>query len=424
MKKPQYILNLDITYEDVSLFLEEKRDDILLGYTTNATQLAMINKLDLDSRKVKIYNCEYEYNYPANVIILSEELAKNIKHILTFYNYTKHVVILSRISIKFKLIKNMKYVGREDEFHRYTYVANNISHRNDKIDIPYDFSIYPRFILTKLNFFNKSYNIIREDLNPGGWYYRTIGELYQKFVKYETLGIIYNGVFKYLIAEIFCALQMKKKIYVFSIVKSHSVEKFIRRFSGHDVHYVFIHANSNESNNVIYSKHTALPMIRKYIKDAGTGLPNIKLLYGVFALEKYNILAKNVLHSIPLSMLHHGVRLWILYEPNNYINLIFTEAYKKFGYNIEILPVVISLSKFPGKPDEKICTKNGIYYIRDSIYKKTSDQEELPLINMSRYTESKYWPLIKEYGQEGDYILNYHGDVPHQIKLFNLNNLL
>ena len=328
----------------------------------------------------------------------------------------------------------MKYISKEDSLHKYIYEPSNLI-ANTSYDTPYDFSIYPLFIISQAIFDNKSYNIIREDLNPGGWYTRTIGQLYKKFAKYDTIGIIYNGVFKYLIAEIFCALQLQsqmesqltKKIYVFSVVKSHSVAKFIKRFHNYKkiITYIYIYDYNSEvitSRQDIYSKHKALHLVRQHIKTLG--LHNIKLLYGVFALEKYNMLAKNVLHSIPLSMLHHGVRLWILYEPNNYINLIFTDAYKKFGYNIEILQVVISLSKFPGNSEENICVKDGIYYIRDSIYKKTSDQEELPVINMSRYTESKYWPLIKKYGKEGDYILNYHGDVPHQIELFKKSGLL
>lgn len=405
---PHYILDLDVTlYKIINYTNIKKPGDILLGYTNDASLFPLFNKINRDD--MYLYLGNYTNNHAADVVY------GNISTGDISINKGAHIYsnILLRQSYKYE------YLYKTEDYFIYLYNQDKIG--TGAYDIPYDFSSYSILKLDPIIYDNKNYVIIREDLQPGGWYTRTINKLYPRFSNYANIAIIFNGVYKYLLAEIYVLLSMPVHIYIFSLIKSKSLVHILNKLDmPTKITYIYLHKRNKMTASemgTIYKDNEVLTEVRKYIKTEK--IVNIKLLSSPYFLEKYNILRDNLMHSIPSIMLSAPSRIWILYEPNNYIDKIFEYIYSKLSeYSVTILQIKISLDKFPGEDTEKICRRNNIYYLRDSIYKSIDNDI---IFNMNKHTEKKYFEVIKHFGQNGDYILNYIGDYEKQINLIKDN---
>ena len=377
----------------------EKKTVYHMGYSPRSNYISKLNFLELFIDINKLTTAIKETKRYASQILLGAESANIYIYLCSIINGFIYISTLCPSDIHMYNIIN-KYMNIKEELSLYHNLIMPPNNENKISLFDVNISIYSSLLITgkKINFNlypilniedHNGYKIIRDDLLIGGFSTRSLLGFYA-----NEPGNIYGVIWihsLYLLAEIYSILSANKKLIIFALSPSKSLDDIILGINHPSLTQVVLYEKPN-----LYHKYDKIVEVKKYIKKNKI---NVRLYYHnkTHIAKKRRYLEDNIRYSIPISlMLSPPKRLWLLHDPLIYADKVF----KKIFPHIEILLMRFSLKEYPE-------VEGNIYTLPISKY-EINIEEQRDLI------------LIK-YGRPGDYILNYIGNVDEQIQFIKAN---
>ena len=251
--------------------------------------------------------------------------------------------------------------------------------------------------IIKSKYEGKSYNILRFDKLVGGLYSIVTEVFYKSHAhKSNTFGIFFDGSYANILADIYSILKLGKILYIFTLFKSEQLQKIVNLLKNDKIHYVSlmptvtVNLTEDAYNNMLITK------IHEYI----TNNPTILFLSSIYNVEKINILQQKLPKYLPKALLTEAAVIWTINNPRDFLAIIL----KNINHNLIVNE--INMNRIHDKT---------MYAIKDSIYKPFKNDIIIPKYSMNEYNEKKYFYVLKKYGQTGDYVFNYIGDIDKQV---------